>query len=145
MPAHLHKYPGYFGLSKLRPGYNYMPVWPMLLYPGQTLSRSTDIKSILFFVSFWSLDPTGGHSPDRLASVHLVYVHPWRIHLLRARVLADVWVGGQDAKSLCRHTPSSLVSWRPCMANLANFVRLFLSSAKFFPILVPQFYKVHFI
>jgi hypothetical protein len=64
MPALLNKYPGYSGISKLQPGYTYMPVWPTLLYSGQTLYGSTDIKSTLFLVSFQSLDPTGGHPPD---------------------------------------------------------------------------------
>jgi hypothetical protein len=41
-----------------------MPDWPALLYSGQTLSRSADIKSTLLFVTFQPLDPTEGHPPD---------------------------------------------------------------------------------
>jgi hypothetical protein len=52
MPAPLNKYPGYTGISELWPGYSYMPVWPTLLYSGQTQPWSTDIKSTIFLVSF---------------------------------------------------------------------------------------------
>jgi hypothetical protein len=42
----------------------YMPVWPILLYSGQTQLWSTITKSALFLTSSQSLDPTGGHPPD---------------------------------------------------------------------------------
>jgi hypothetical protein len=63
MPTPLNKYPGYTGISVLQPGYSYMPVWPTLLYSGQTQPWSIRQKSTLFLLSFQSLDPTGGHSP----------------------------------------------------------------------------------
>jgi hypothetical protein len=57
MPALLNKYPSYTGISVLSPGRSYSPARPNL---GQS-----DIKSTLFLLSFQSLDPTGGHLPDK--------------------------------------------------------------------------------
>jgi hypothetical protein len=41
-----------------------MPAWPILLYSSQAQPWSTNTKSTTFPMSFWSLDPTGGHPPD---------------------------------------------------------------------------------
>jgi hypothetical protein len=42
----------------------YMPAWPILLCSGQAQPWSTNTKATTFFISFWSLDPIGGHPPD---------------------------------------------------------------------------------
>jgi hypothetical protein len=58
MPACHNKYPGYSGI--------YEPPAGIYLYSGQTITWSAGIKSTTILVSFWSLDPTGGHPPDRV-------------------------------------------------------------------------------
>jgi hypothetical protein len=52
MPALLNKYPGYAGIYEYQPEYTYIPAWSMLLYSGQALTWSTNIKSTIVPVSF---------------------------------------------------------------------------------------------